>query len=282
MRSFKIIDLVQGSDQWKKEKRLKIGSSEAAAIMGVAYKDTPLSLYERKLNDVEIIENEDMIRGKVLEPVARDYFNLEFNCRYEPVCIQSLEHDFAMASLDGYDPSAHPEIIEIKCPKNGVHESVPEYYMPQLQHQMMVSGAERVVYFSWHNGSGKPIWIDRDEEYIKTLVEKEKEFYERLLRFDPPPFTERDFVNLEDPDALIFSRAYKQVDKKMKDLEKEKELLRKKILEKASHSRTRIGDIKVYKESRKGSVDYSSIPELGGVDLEKYRKPSFDCWKILT
>jgi putative phage-type endonuclease len=281
MRSFKMLDLVQGSEQWKKYKWLKIGSSEAADIMGVGF-NTPLQLFEKKINQTETPDNEDMKRGRDQESTARDYFNKHHGTFHVPVCIQSIEHEFAMASLDGYDETAAFPIIEIKCPRKGCHEFIPEYYIPQLQHQMMVSGAPDVVYFSWHDGVGKPIWVKRDQEYINILIEKEKEFYERFLRFDPPPFSDKDFVQLDDPDALIFSRAYKQVDGKVKELEKEKELLRKKILEKVSHSRSRIGEIKVYSQRVKGRVDYEAIPELKAVDLEKYRKPSSECWKILT
>lgn len=31
---------------------------------------------------------------------------------------------------------------------------------------------------------------------------------------------------------------------------------------------------------RKGNVDYSSIPELQNIDLDKYRKPSYKAWTL--
>ena len=38
--------------------------------------------------------------------------------------------------------------------------------------------------------------------------------------------------------------------------------------------------IKVEKNSRKGNVDYTLIQELKNLDLDQYRKPSFDVWRI--
>ena len=40
------------------------------------------------------------------------------------------------------------------------------------------------------------------------------------------------------------------------------------------------GGVKVSSVVRKGHVDYSSIPELAGVDLEKYRKSPTEFIKI--
>ena len=34
-------------------------------------------------------------------------------------------------------------------------------------------------------------------------------------------------------------------------------------------------------ESKKGNVDYKSIPELASVDLERYRKSSTSVWKLI-
>lgn len=31
---------------------------------------------------------------------------------------------------------------------------------------------------------------------------------------------------------------------------------------------------------RKGTIDYTAIPELNGVDLEQYRKESVEVWKL--
>ena len=38
--------------------------------------------------------------------------------------------------------------------------------------------------------------------------------------------------------------------------------------------------VQVYKVTRKGSVDYSIIPELANVNIERYRKQSSESWTI--
>jgi hypothetical protein len=40
------------------------------------------------------------------------------------------------------------------------------------------------------------------------------------------------------------------------------------------HPKMRFGQIRLSIQERKGSVDYSKVRELKGVDLEQYRKPS--------
>jgi hypothetical protein len=50
----------------------------------------------------------------------------------------------------------------------------------------------------------------------------------------------------------------------------------------ATARRTYGSGVEVLKSSRKGSVDYSAVPELRGVDLEPYRKPPVAVVKINT
>jgi len=56
--------------------------------------------------------------------------------------------------------------------------------------------------------------------------------------------------------------------------------LRNDLIEMAQGSNCRGGGIKLSKVVSKGTIDYKAIPELAGVDLEKYRKKPTECWKI--
>ena len=74
-------------------------------------------------------------------------------------------------------------------------------------------------------------------------------------------------------------RAYKaQQLRKMYEKE-EKELLES-LKSFSLDQSTSHGNFAFIKAVRQGSVDYSAIPELEGVDLNKYRKESSSVWKL--
>ena len=50
--------------------------------------------------------------------------------------------------------------------------------------------------------------------------------------------------------------------------------------EKTGHNRLLCAGIKLTKQTRAGSIDYASIPELKNVDLESYRKKPTTFWSM--
>jgi hypothetical protein len=71
------------------------------------------------------------------------------------------------------------------------------------------------------------------------------------------------------------------VNQKMKELENEEKELRDILICMSNKKNTVGAGIKVSKIVRKGNIDYSIVHELNGVNLERYRKPPTECWKIL-
>jgi hypothetical protein len=66
----------------------------------------------------------------------------------------------------------------------------------------------------------------------------------------------------------------------MKELEKEEEELRKQIVFLSGETNSKGFGISLCQVQRKGNVDYSRVPELKNVDLDKYRKTSLNSWRI--
>ena len=84
-------------------------------------------------------------------------------------------------------------------------------------------------------------------------------------------------------DAEWLTKAQKWREAK-RELEKWKEIedaLRLELIQLAGDNDASGGGIKLAKSTRKGLVDYEKIPELQGVDLDKYRKPTAVAWRIL-
>lgn len=173
----------QGSPEWLEMRKRHIGASDAPIILGASPWCTPYELWERKLGIAkEIEETPAMRRGSLMEPEARKAFELATKLEVFPQIVYHTKHKFMMSSLDGLtlDGSA---AVEIKCPGKKAHSmalkgKVPEYYIPQLQHQLACLGIEKVYYYSYDGYNGVVLEIDRDDVFIENLIEKEKEFWE--------------------------------------------------------------------------------------------------------
>jgi hypothetical protein len=75
-------------------------------------------------------------------------------------------------------------------------------------------------------------------------------------------------------------KEYLPLDEEIKALEKRKSEL-KQGLKTLSQGRSATGHGgTLVKSMMPGFVDYSKIPQLQGVDLEPYRKPSFEKWEV--
>ena len=62
------------------------------------------------------------------------------------------------------------------------HPSVPSYYMPQLQCQMLVTGAKQCYYVCWTPTAGAKVYqVDFDDEYCGIMLLLIKNFYERFV-----------------------------------------------------------------------------------------------------
>ena len=111
--------------------------------------------------------NDAMERGKRLEPVARQAYVEHSGIGVEPLCVQSRQHAWMRASLDGLSADGH-HVVEIKCPGEKDHSLaasgiVPGKYYPQLQHILAVTGLAEIFYWSFRFDHTVLLKVDRDE-----------------------------------------------------------------------------------------------------------------------
>ena len=153
-------------------------------------------LEQVKTGTAEIVENENMRRGKELEPEARLLYEKLTGIHMEPVCVVHELYPWMRASLDGLSKD-QTIILEVKCPRSlkvhylALNNQVPHYYKGQVQHQLAVTDtAETVHYFSYYPSLPGPdsfalVKVYRDEEYIKEMIEEERKWYERVYNSTP-------------------------------------------------------------------------------------------------
>lgn len=281
----------QNTADWLEIRKNHIGSSDSPIIMGVSKfkrsdgrRKTPYILWLEKLDLIEKdTPNLSMRFGIENEETARkSYEEITGEMVYPHVCFHK-DYKFMMASLDGINLKKD-KIVEIKNAGKEDHETarqgkIPSHYYPQLQHQLDCCDLEHMDYFSFNQGKGICVKVYRDEKYIKDLHEKLEKFWECLYNFKTPDLTEDDYIERDSSWNEKAEELWRIKQKKAAILSQEKEI--EKELKRLSDNKSSFCGNMIYSKSfAKGIVDYSLIPELQGVDLEKYRKPPFSKWRL--
>ena len=180
-------DIEQGSDEWCALRRGKITASAVSRLITATGKpannDTSRAqllqlLAERITGESEAsFYGDDMARGHLLEPLARDLYAQH----RAPV----TECGFVTRSFDsglvlGYSPDGlvgEDGLIEIKSPRQKNHlkallaNEVPAEYVPQVQLGLAVTGRSWCDFISY--APGLPLFVHRckrDEGVIAQLI----------------------------------------------------------------------------------------------------------------
>lgn len=279
-------DVEQGSELWFSLRKKHITATDMNVIMapnGSYFGKTLRSLYFEKISDEpQSPPNEAMKRGTLLEPVARELFSIETGIDMEPKVIIK---DWGMASLDGMSYNGDL-ILEIKCPGEKDHSialqgKVPDHYYPQMQWQMYVTDLKEVFYYSFDGMNGVTVVVKRDEEYIDNMIDKANEFYNCLVNRTPPEMTDGDYENFHDDEMWVSCISmYKNFSDQIKYLEQKKNEVKSQVIQLSDSRNAKGNNATLVYVTTKGRVNYDKIPELQGVDLEQYREPSRQEWRL--
>lgn len=268
--------LEQNTPEWLEFRRTKIGASDTPIILNISPFKTPLQLWKQKLGFLENETSFMMQRGHDLENQARIKFCQLKLKKFTPKVMVHPEYHWMMASFDGISDDG-TEIVEIKCPGKEAHlcavnGQVPDYYMPQLQHQMIVAGVKSAYYYSYDGQDGVVLKVEYDSQLAASILMKTYIFHQKLINFEMPEFTDRDYHFVDNPQFDSTATLLKEVKAEQKRLEAQETLLKDSLLEMCNGKSSKSDLIRIKHCTRKGSIDYSAIPELLNIDLEKYRK----------
>lgn len=274
----------QGSVEWKEMRRSKIGASDAAAILGICPYRSPYMLWEEKVLGKEQEQNSGMARGTAMESRARECFEKVTGIPVLAKVVFHPEFEWMMASLDGVNFEGNT-IVELKCPNKEVHALaekgiLPPHYMAQVQHQLAVTGAAKGFYFSYNGDRGALVEVFPDEKFITKMIKEEEKFFKLMTDKEPPELTDRDYIVKEDKSFLDLMDEYKEVKHELDILKDCEQAIREKLVELAAGKNTVCSKGKMTRSVCKGQVDYKLVPELIGVNLEPYRKPPCEKWRI--
>lgn len=272
-----------GSEEWKEIRRTKISATDLPIIMGVSKWSTPRKLWEQKRSGREPERNYAMSRGIALEPEARACFEEMVG---EFVLPKFVVKKWACASFDGINDQG--VAVEIKCPlgkadhEYALTKGVPPHYYPQVQWQMYVGDLKEIYYFSYYPNHLDPcamVKVARDDAYIEECVKKGAEFLHMLQEGILPPACKEDYDVLP-TDAEIKEERAAELMSLIKTCEDELEKLREELILYCDGKKREGKFLRFTPTEVKGSVDYGKVPELNGVDLEKYRKKKTIRWRV--
>lgn len=300
-------------EEWIEERRKGIGGSDAGAVMGLSAYATPLTVYFSKKGFDSFNGNAATEWGNILENPIRQKTREELGCL---VCecggtFISKKRPFMRANLDGL-VLAEKEIEiagekasgllghEIKTSRNGAgfgEKEVPDSYFAQVQHYMAVTGLDAFVLtvFVLDRREGRHYLVKRNAAFIKRLIEKEAEFWEKNVLADCPPEPTGNEKEAETVRALSVGASAEldgsfaalieerqSLEAQAKELEKKSEAIKEKIIMALSESS--LGEVgeKVSASCGKWKISYNlqmrqsadaNALKRDGL-LEKYSKTS--------
>lgn len=289
----------QGTNEWLEWRHKAITSSKAPIIMGKSKYMTPHQLWLEMMGEPKLDQETTFVQelGHKFEPKALGYIALQNDILdFKPTLFEHKEYDWLKASLDGYSEEKNIA-LELKYVGKDRFDQVKnsgkplEDHWDQLQHILMVSGAEKLIYGVYTLDKDRKniekiesVIVTPDKEYIaKIMFPKLKSFYEMVVSGKAPELTEKDQVDLSDQESMRLADSYttllaqkKEIEDKLKGVESDL----KALAEKEKAGKVRVKNLNISCVVRQGSVDYKKIPEIKNVDLEQYRKPASTYYAI--
>lgn len=153
----RVLNLVQGSAEWHKVRSAHFTASEATAMLGLSkYKSRTQLLKEKATGKTpEITSQQERIfaAGHEYEAMARPIAERVVNDELFPATgTQEVDGLPLLASFDGitmledqaWEHKTLNKLLSDAIPNN----EMPDEYWPQLEHQLLVSGAERTLFMA--------------------------------------------------------------------------------------------------------------------------------------
>lgn len=206
-------------EAWLQERLSGIGSSEAATACGLSPWESPASLYLRKIGEAEPIEeSEAMVWGNRLEPLIADAYTERTGFAFadEQWFTRSKAFPFMLATIDRVRSDGR--VVELKTVgarqasewgESGTDE-IPRWYTVQVLHQLAVTDSDVADVAALICGQELRVYtIERDDDVINALIDRECEFWNRVITRNPPAIDlERDARLL----TKLFPRAVGEIE----------------------------------------------------------------------
>lgn len=164
-----------------------VTGSEFSAYMGINMFEKREDAIYKKVFNVRTPDNENMAHGRKYEPIAIAKYEKEHGAQVKYVNFMfHPTYNWIGGTFDGvafFAATGEAIIIEVKCPKTrSISDKVPDYYMPQVQGYLEISGLNTAHFVQYKpQDFTKVRKILRPEKLIVTEVPKNVGYIERML-----------------------------------------------------------------------------------------------------
>ena len=215
LRTRPALKLVKTNDlnreQWLNVRKGGIGSSDAAAAVGLNPYKSQLELWMEKTGRDDNLpkvdpydESSPMYWGTLLEPIVAAHYTRRTGNKVRRVNAvwQHPYQPWMLANLDREVMGA-PDVQILECKTAGINgarlwkDGVPEYVQLQVMHQLAVTGHKAADVAVLIGGQELQVHrIERYEALIQHLVELERRFWGYVERNEAPPADGSDSADL--------------------------------------------------------------------------------------
>lgn len=277
------VQLEQGTPEWHAWRQGGIGSSDMPVLYGVSRFNTRHGLWLQKQGLAKKDDSNGYIkaRGHANEKVLRAYASELVDEPLAVTCIQGRRR-WQRVSLDGITSDAKI-VVEAKMMKADDFVALrdrgvaPAEYLPQLAHQLDTSEAETCLFVGLNEKMGEKahVFLPRGCGQLKSYdtIPVGDAFW-RLVEDGTEPEPEVDeIVVVTDPELIDLAGQYLAAKVGADNFEKRKKEIAAQLKKVIGDKRKAVfGNVSMTRFFKKGNVDYKSIPQLAGVDLEAFRK----------
>ena len=189
-------------ETWLDVRRKGIGSSDAAAAVGLNPYQSQLELWMHKTGKGDLLpavdpddETSPMYWGTLLEPIVAAHYTKRTGNKVRRVnaVLGHPQIPWMLANIDREVVGA-PDVQILECKTAGINgaklwkDGVPEYIQLQVMHQLAVTGKQAADVAVLICGQELQIHrIERDETMIAQLIALEEQFWELVTAEKEPP-----------------------------------------------------------------------------------------------
>lgn len=191
-----------GRDEWLAIRKKGIGSSDAAAAVGLNPYKSQLELWLEKTGKDQALpkidpedESSPTYWGSLLEPIVAAHYTKRTGNRVRRInaVLQHPSEPWMMANIDR-EIMGDGTVQILECKTAGLNgarlwkEGVPEYVQLQVMHQLAVTGKSAADVAVLICGQELQVHrIGRDEQMIAHLIELERAFWRYVQTEQAPP-----------------------------------------------------------------------------------------------
>lgn len=189
-------------ETWLDVRRRGIGSSDAAAAVGLNPYQSQLELWMHKSGKADLLPKVDpndeaspLYWGTLLEPIVAAHYTKRTGNRVRRVnaVLGHPQYPWMLANIDREVVGA-PDVQILECKTAGINgarlwkDGVPEYVQLQVMHQLAVTGKQAADVAVLIGGQQLQVHrIERNETMIAQLIALEQEFWGWVQREEQPP-----------------------------------------------------------------------------------------------